>query len=56
MQEEHPEVDLGSYPYRQDGYGANPVMRGPDESQLDLVLEEVRQMILDIGAEPFQHY
>ena len=52
--EEHPEVDLGSYPfYRQDGYGTNLVMRGTDEAELDEMLEKVRQMIIDFGAEPF---
>ncbi len=55
IQEEHPEVDLGSYPfYRQDGYGTNLVMRGTNEIELDLMLEKVRQMIVDFGAEPFQ--
>ena len=52
--EEHPEVDLGSYPfYRQDGYGTSLVMRGTDEAELDEMLEKVRQMIIDFGAEPF---
>lgn len=55
IQEDHPEIDLGSYPfYRQDGYGTNLVMRGTDENELDVMLEEVRQMIHDFGAEPFQ--
>ena len=55
IQEDHPEIDLGSYPfYRQDGYGTNLVMRGTNEKELDLMLEKVRQMILDFGAEPFQ--
>ena len=52
--EEHPEVDLGSYPfYRQDGYGTNLVMRGTNEAELDEMLQKVRQMIIDFGAEPF---
>ncbi len=55
IQKEHPDVDLGSYPfYRQDGYGTNLVMRGTDEQELDLMLEKVRKMIIDFGAEPFQ--
>ncbi|MFP6807229.1 MAG: molybdopterin-binding protein [Pseudomonadales bacterium] len=55
IQAEHPDVDLGSYPfYRQDGYGTNLVMRGTDEAELDVLLEKVRQMIIDFGAEPFQ--
>jgi molybdenum cofactor synthesis domain-containing protein len=55
IQEEHPDVDLGSYPfYRQDGYGTNLVMRGTDEDELEVMLEKVRKMIIDFGAEPFQ--
>ncbi len=54
IQERHPEVDLGSYPfYREEGYGANLVMRGTDETELDSMLEEVREMIISLGAEPF---
>ena len=55
IQEEHPDVDLGSYPfYRQDGYGTNLVMRGTDEAELDEMLGKVRQMIIDFGVEPFE--
>ncbi len=55
IQEAHLDVDLGSYPfYRQDGYGTNLVMRGTDEAELDVMLEKVRQMIIDFGAEPFE--
>ena len=54
IQGRHPDVDLGSYPfYREDGYGTNLVMRGTDEAELDEMLEEVRQMIIGFGAEPF---
>ena len=53
IQEEHPDVDLGSYPFfRQDGFGTNLVMRGTSEDELDEMLGEVRQMILDCGVEP----
>ena len=55
IQDRHPDVDLGSYPfYRQDGYGTNLVMRGTDEAELDVMLEEVRQMIVGFGQEPFE--
>ena len=55
IQDRHPDVDLGSYPfYRQEGYGTNLVMRGTDETELDEMLEEVRQMIIGFGAEPFE--
>ncbi len=53
IQDEHPDVDLGSYPYyRKDVYGTNLVMRGTDEAELEIMLEKVRQMIVDFGAEP----
>ncbi|MBV1878168.1 MAG: hypothetical protein KUG79_11045 [Pseudomonadales bacterium] len=55
IQNQHPEVDLGSYPfYRQDGYGANLVMRGVDEKELEVMQEKVRAMILSFGAEPLE--
>ncbi len=55
IQDRHPDVDLGSYPfYRQEGYGTNLVMRGTDEAELDEMLVEVREMIIGFGAEPFE--
>ena len=55
IQDRHPDVDLGSYPfYRQDGYGTNLVMRGTDEAELDRMKEEVREMIIAFGAEPLE--
>lgn len=55
IQDRHPDVDLGSYPfYRQDGYGTNLVMRGTNESELDEMKEEVRRMIVSFGAEPLE--
>lgn len=54
IQDEHPDVDLGSYPFfRKDGYGTNLVMRGTDEAELEEMLEKVRSMIVEFGAEPF---
>ena len=55
IQDRHPDVDLGSYPfYRKDGYGTNLVMRGTNEAELDEMKEEVRQMIVSFGAEPLE--
>lgn len=55
IQNEHPDVDLGSYPfYRKDGYGTNLVMRGTDESELDEMKDKVSAMIVSFGAEPFE--
>ncbi len=54
IQNQHPEVDLGSYPfYRENGYGTNLVMRGTDESELEVVKSKVGEMIKSFGAEPF---
>ena len=53
IQDEHPGIDLGSYPfYREDGYGTNLVMRGTDEAELDVMLKKVEGMIISLGAEP----
>ena len=53
IQDEHPSIDLGSYPfYREDGYGTNLVMRGTDEAELDVMLKKVEDMIVGLGAEP----
>ncbi len=55
IQNLHPEVDLGSYPfYRPEGYGTNLVMRGTDEAELDAMLKEVKAMIVGFGAEPVE--
>lgn len=54
IQDEHPNIDLGSYPfYRQDGYGTNLVMRGTDEAELEVMLKKVEAMIVNLGAEPY---
>ena len=54
IQDRHPDVDLGSYPfYRQDGFGTNLVMRGTDEKELDEMKEEVKAMIRSFDSEPF---
>ncbi len=53
IQDEHPDVDIGSYPFfREDGYGTNLVIRGTDEAELDVILEKVRQLVVNFGAEP----
>ena len=55
IQARHPDVDLGSYPFhRPDGHGSNLVMRGTDEDELDEMKEEIRQMIVAFGAQPFE--
>ncbi len=53
IQKAHAEVDIGSYPYfRMGKYGVSLVARCTDEEELAGVIEEVREMIRDHGAEP----
>ncbi len=53
IQDEYPAIDLGSYPFfRADRYGTSLVMRGVDESDLDRVLEAVKQAIVEAGETP----
>ncbi|MGA0840862.1 MAG: competence/damage-inducible protein A [Pseudomonadales bacterium] len=53
IQTRYPAIDLGSYPFfRADRYGTTLVMRGIDESALDLMLNEVCAAITACGAEP----
>jgi len=52
VQQAFPHIDLGSYPFhRGERYGTTLVMRGTDEAGLDVMLEELRQMIVDLGGE-----
>ena len=53
IQDKHPGIDIGSYPFmRADRYGTTLVLRGTDMSELDAVLEEVKQLIVDAGETP----
>ena len=53
IQNRHPDVDLGSYPFTREGrYGTTLVMRGTDPAELETVLEEVKQLIVDAGETP----
>ena len=53
VQDEHPDVDVGSYPfYRKDGFGTNLVIRGTDESELEPIVEKLKVLIVDEGGEP----
>jgi molybdenum cofactor synthesis domain-containing protein len=55
IQDEHPDVDLGSYPfYRPEGYGTSLVIRGTDEAELELIKGKLHKMIESFGAEPFE--
>ena len=53
IQDEHPMVDIGSYPFmRADRYGTTLVLRGTDVAELDVVVEKVKQLIIDAGETP----
>lgn len=53
LQEEHPEVDIGSYPFSRDGrYGTTLVVRGTDAGELNDVLDQVAELIRAGGEEP----
>ena len=54
IQDTHPEVDIGSYPFARDGrYGTSLVARGSDPALLDQILTELEQMIRNAGETPF---
>lgn len=53
IQDENPDVDIGSYPFSEAGrYGTTLVVRGTDETRLETVLAALRDMIVIQGAEP----
>lgn len=53
IQNAHPEVDIGSYPFLKMGkFGTNLVVRGEEESQVDAVCVALGHLIVDKGGEP----
>jgi len=53
IQDEHPRIDVGSYPFQREGrYGTTLVMRGTDAAELDATLDAVSRMIVELGGEP----
>lgn len=53
IQEAHPEVEIGSYPFYGGGkFGTALVSRGRDAAELDQVADEIRALIRSLGAEP----
>jgi molybdenum cofactor synthesis domain-containing protein len=53
IQNRHPQIDLGSYPfYRADRYGTTLVMRGTEVPELEQMLAEVCAAITACGATP----
>jgi len=55
IQDAHPTVEIGSYPFFKDGkLGASLVSRGTDADELAAVADEIRAVIRELGAEPFE--
>ena len=55
IQDRHPDIDLGSYPfYRDDSFGVNLVMRGTNVAQLDIMKTEIAAMIAQLGVDTFE--
>lgn len=53
LQERYPDVQMGSYPfYGRRRFGASLVLRTTDRARLESVLEELRQAVRRLGAEP----
>ena len=52
VQETHPDIDIGSYPFfRQGGFGVHVVLRGADEARLDLAVRAVVDLLAALGGE-----
>jgi molybdenum cofactor synthesis domain-containing protein len=53
IQERHPDAEIGSYPfYSSAQFGASLVIRSADPDVLQTVLDAVRAMVRDLGAQP----
>ncbi len=53
IQNEHPHVDLGSYPFfRGKRIGLSVVAKGTDKSNIDTVIDKVAAAIRDLGHDP----
>jgi len=55
IQDEHPNVDIGSYPFRRAGkFGCTLVSRGTSEAELEEIVGKIKAMIVDLGGEPIE--
>jgi molybdenum cofactor synthesis domain-containing protein len=53
LQRRYPDIDIGSYPaVRRRQFGVSLVLRGTDADLLDRVMEELKDMLRGLGAEP----
>jgi len=52
LQNMHPEVEIGSYPFFRLGrFGVSLVIRGIDQVAVDTTAEELRRMLMNLGGE-----
>jgi molybdenum cofactor synthesis domain-containing protein len=55
LQQRYADLDIGSYPFfRQGKYGASFVLRGTEQKRLESAAVELRQLIVELGAEPIE--
>ena len=55
IQARYPDIELGSYPfYRSERYGTTLVMRGTSETDLERMLEQIRNAIIAAGGQPLE--
>jgi molybdenum cofactor synthesis domain-containing protein len=55
IQERHPEIDIGSYPFFRKGrFGTSLVLRGTDETVLEQARGEVEALIRELGGTPVE--
>ena len=53
IQERHPDVEIGSYPFHRRGvFGSSLVVRGTDAARLEAVAEEIRALVRRLGGNP----
>lgn len=51
VQEKHPNIDIGSYPYfKEGGFGVSLVLRTPERSEIKKAAEDVRNLINELGG------
>jgi molybdenum cofactor synthesis domain-containing protein len=56
IQDDYPEIDIGSYPFwsRGGGFGVSLVLRGTDPGTLNNAAEAVAAMVMRLGGEPIE--
>ena len=53
IQDRHPEVDIGSYPFFNAGkFGCTLISRSANPDSLDKVVEQIRALVIQCGGEP----